>query len=278
MLSLLAPSSALVAGSALAKALSVQRPVIVHLWDANPAEVQSYAIDDVSAACRNSGAAAVLCSPSLVKPLVEEQELHRGDFPGPLPVIVDCFLKDLEGEDDADELTASAKSLGASAMGLVWRASDWPEQAALEEALQRATAAAERAGLDTILLPQFGAGGVEGADEAAELAAKMGSAAALAKEGETGKDGAVALGSWDGSKEELERLREAGLEGVVLKNACRGDVSRGARTSSPSIAAQFVTRQVKAALSKKNIDVWGGAGSTDFTVKEPSMDDYFNRS
>jgi len=65
---------------------------------------------------------------------------------------------------------------------------------------------------------------------------------------------------------------------VVLKNACRGDVSKGARTSSPSIAARMVTGQVKAALSKKNIDVWGGAGSTDFAVKESSMDDYFNRS
>jgi len=202
MLSLFAPSPALVAGSALSKALSVQRPVVVHLWDAKPAELESFAIDDVSAACRNSGAAAVLCSPSLVKPLVEEQELHRGDFPGPLPVIVDCFLKDLNTSEEADELTASAKSLGASAMGIVWCASDWPEEAALEEALQRATSAAEKAGLDTILLPQFGAGGVEGADEAASLASRMGSAAALAKDG-IKSEGAVARRSWDGSKDEV---------------------------------------------------------------------------
>ena len=44
-------------------------------------------------------------------------------------------------------------------------------------------AAAKEAGLDTLLLAQFGAGGVEGSDGAAEVVARVGATAALAKQG-----------------------------------------------------------------------------------------------
>ena len=268
----------MVAGGALPQALSVQRPIIVHVWDAKPAQLETFAIDEVSKACRNSGAAAVLCSPKLLKAFAEEQELAFGSFPEPLPIIAQISLKDLiETETAAAELAAGAKSLGASAIGIGYYASDWPESAPLEEALKGATAAAEKAGLDTLLLAQFGAGGEEGADGAAEVAARVGASAALAKEGGEGGEGsATLLGSWDGTDEELQRLRAAGFDGLVLKNACRGDVGRGARTSSPSIAAMGVTKQVKTALSKAGTSVWGGAGGVS-EAKGAGMADYFER-
>jgi len=277
-------STALLPGGALSEALKKERPVIVHLWDAKPTNVESFAIDDVSAACRTSGAAAVLCTPQLVKVVADEQENAMGSFPGPLPVIAHCALNDLcATESSAAELTEGAKALGAKALGIGYYASDWPEASALAEALQTATNAADDANIDAILLPQFGAGGVEGAEGAAGLASRVGAAAVLGKElgeepeGEGGADGPIVLGSWDGSDEELQRLRGAGFNGLVLKNACRGDLSRGARTSSPSIAAKGVTMQVKTALSKSGKAVWGGAGSMEFLNGKPvSMGDYFN--
>ena len=278
MIMLLLPgaTTTLVAGGVLADALKCERPVIVHLWDSKPAALETFAIDDVSAACRTSGAAAVLCNPQLIKPLVEEQEQAFGNFPGPIPVIAHCALNDLKDEA-ATELIEGAKALGAAAVGIGYYASDWPETAALEEALRTATAAADEAKLDSIILPQFGAGGVEGADGAADLASRVGAAAALGKEPEA-EDGAFVLGSWDGSPDELERLRGAGFSGLILKNACRGDIARGARTTSPSIAAKGVAMQVKAALSKSGKSVWGGAGTTELMDgKAQSMDDYFNR-
>ena len=74
----------MVAGGALPQALSVQRPIIVHVWDAKPDNLETFAIDEVSKACRNSGAAAVLCSPKLLKAFVEEQELAIARFPHPV--------------------------------------------------------------------------------------------------------------------------------------------------------------------------------------------------
>ena len=67
----------MVAGGALPQALSVQRPIIVHVWDAKPDNLETFAIDEVSKACRNSGAAAVLCSPKLLKAFVEEHQAER---------------------------------------------------------------------------------------------------------------------------------------------------------------------------------------------------------
>lgn len=271
-------AAAMVAGGALPQALSVQRPIIVHVWDAKPDKLETFAIDEVSKACRNSGAAAVLCSPKMLKAFVEEQELAMGSFPEPLPIIAQVTLKDMiETETAGAELVAGAKKLGAAAIGIGYYASDWPEADALEEALKGATAAAEGGGLDSLLLAQFGAGGVEGSDSAAEVAARVGATAALAKEGGDGEEGSAALlGSWDGTDEELQRLRAAGFSGLILKNACRGDVGRGARTSSPSIAAMGVTQQVKTALSKAGTSVWGGAGGIS-EAKGPGMDDYFQR-
>ena len=272
-------AAAMVAGGALPQTLSVQRPIIVHVWDAKPDKLETFAIDEVSKACRNAGAAAVLCSPKLLKAFAEEQELAIGSFPEPLPIIAQVALKDMiETETASAEIAAGAKKLGAAAIGFGYYASDWPEAEALEEALKGATAAAEEVGLDSLLLAQFGAGGVEGSDSAAEVAARVGATAALAKEGgaEGTEGGATLLGSWDGTDEELQRLREAGFAGMILKNACRGDVGRGARTSSPSIAAMGVTKQVKTALSKAGTSVWGGAGGVT-QAKTASMGDYFER-
>ena len=274
-------TASLVAGAkALPKALKGQRPVIVHLYDPKPAEIEGYAIDDVSAACRQSGAAAVLVAPSLVKSIAAEQEAHRGSFPGPLPVIVDCALKDLTSDEAAAEETAAgAKALGASALGIRYYMGDYPEASDLEEALSSAISGAEENGLATVLLGEFGADGDEGANGAGEMAAKVGAAGGLAKEV---SDEGVSLGCWDGTDGGLAKLREAGFKGIVLKDACRGDVSKGARTTSPSLAAQAITRQVKAALSKGSTKIWAGAGSTANMDGGGggggSMEDYFNRN
>mmetsp|Transcript_45959 Transcript_45959/g.75973 ORF Transcript_45959/g.75973 Transcript_45959/m.75973 type:complete len:297 (-) Transcript_45959:173-1063(-) len=278
-------AASLVAGSALTKALdSTSRPVVVHLWDPKPAALESFAIADVSAACRDAGAAAVLVTPALVSAVAEEQEAHRGSYPGPLPVIADCALNDMIGTESPAELCIGAKSLGASAIGIRYYELDWPDEAALEAALCSAVAAAEQSGLGALLLGEFGADGDEGAAGAVgALASRVGASAALAKQcvepekTESGKEGALALGCWDGSAKALERLRGAGFSGLVLKNACDGDISRGARMKSPSLAAQAVTKLVKAALSKGSQTVWAGAGSTSGgESSSASLDSYFN--
>jgi len=130
-------ATAMVAGGALPQALSVQRPIIVHVWDAKPDKLETFAIDEVSKACRNAGAAAVLCSPKMLKAFVEEQELAMGGFPEPLPIIAQVALKDMiETETAGTELVAGAKKLGAAAIGIGYYASDWPEAEALDVAQQ----------------------------------------------------------------------------------------------------------------------------------------------
>ena len=221
---LLESSEGLALGTGLSKTLSkTGRPLVVHVWDKNPAELTEFAIDDVSEACRKAGASAVLVSPALVGAFSKEQEANRGNFPGPLPVIADVALNDLAGSPE--ELCSGAKNLGASALGLRYYSDDWPEEAALEGTLKEAVAAAEQSGLDTILLPEFGADGAEGASGAGELASRVGAVAGLTKEAED--EAGIALGCWDGSSEDLGRLREAGHKGLVLKNACLGDVAWG---------------------------------------------------
>ena len=154
----------------LTKALGKSgRKVVVHVWDKNPEELKEYAIDEVSKACRESGAAAILTSPGLIKTIAAEQAIQKGNFPGPLPIVSDCALNDLLGEDAAT-LSQGAKSLGASSLGIRYYGADWPEADKLEEALKNAIDAAEAAGLDTMLLPGFGADNDEGAADAAELA------------------------------------------------------------------------------------------------------------
>ena len=64
------------------------------------------------------------------------------------------------------------------------------------------------------------------------------------------------------------------LDGVVIKDACRGDIGFGSVTKSPSLAARAVTTQVKRALSKKNDAIWGGAGGVS-EGKEQALDSYF---
>jgi len=266
------------AASALAKAFSGKKPpVVVHLWDRQPSSLTSFAIDDVSEACRKAGATAVLVEPTLVKPFADEQETQRGSFPGPLPIIVDCKLSDLMAEPA--ELCAGAKNLGATGIGIRYYLGDYKESADLEAAMRGAVAAAEESGLTAILLGEFGADGDEGAAGASTLASSVGAAAALAERDATTDDGgALALSCWDGTEKELQRLREEGFAGLVLKNACNGDVGYGATTKSPSLAAQAVTKLVKAALSKGS-SVWGGAGTTTGGESSGgSMEAYFNRS
>ena len=239
-----AAAAALASTSVLARALSKPRPVIVHVYDARPSELLPYAIEDVSMACRESGATAVLVGPELVECFAKEQESARGNFPGPLPVIVDTALRDMG--TSPEELCAGAKTLGASAIGLRYYTGDYPDAAALEAALQRAVAAAEASSLTTILLGEFGADGAEGVAGAAAMASSVGAAAALTKGNEQG--GAPAFGCWRGSEDELQRLRTSGVDGLIIKNACRGDVGRGAHLKLPSPAAVLVTRQVRREL------------------------------
>ena len=135
-------AAALKAG-VLSKALKRKdgRPLVVHIWDPNPTQLESFAIDDVSEACRKAGASALLADPALVGPLAKEQEAPRGNFPGPLPVIADCPLKDLDAE-----VCTGAKNLGASGIGIRYHHGDYPEDDALEGALKDAVTTAVAAG------------------------------------------------------------------------------------------------------------------------------------
>jgi hypothetical protein len=134
--------------------------------------------------------------------------------------------------------------------------------------------------VDTLLLPEFGADGDEGAAGAAALAARVGATAGLTKFSSDGpnEDGAIALGCWDGSAEDLEQLRGAGFGGLVLKNACNGDIAWGSRTKHPSLAANAVTGLIKASLSKGDKKVWGGAGGTGALASgKNEIASYYNR-
>ena len=274
-------ASALLAGSALlSKSLSATgRPLVVHIWDPNPASLESFAIDDVSEACRESGAAAVLCGPELVAAIAKEQDTHRGGFPGALPVIIDMALNDLIGEEGPNELCTGAKNLGATGIGVRYYAGDWEDAAALEEALQGVVATAEDVGLGVILLPEFGANGDEGMAGAGGLASRVGAAAGLATAPEKDEDGEkMAFGCWDGSSDALQRLREEGFGGLVLKNACGGDVAWGSKTKQPSLAALQLAKVIKASQSKGSTTIWAGAGSTGSGGGGgQTMEGYFNR-
>lgn len=258
-------TTALLAGPALlSKALGKKggRPLIVHVWDPNPAALETFAIDDVSEACRTAGAAAVLCGLDMIGTISKEQELARGAFPGALPTIAEVALVDLVGEDGPAELCTKAKSLGATGIGI--RYGEWQDESALEELLQQTVATANELGLGAILLPGFGSANAddEGTMGGGGLASRVGAAAGLSQTPETAEDGeALAFGCWDGEPEALQRLRDDGFRGLLLKNACRGDVAWGCKMKSPSYAAQALTRLVKASQSKGNTAVWGGAAS-----------------
>lgn len=215
--------------------------------------------------------------PELLEQVGKEQEVHRGSFPGPVPVIVDCGLEGFVGEASAatpPKLEAWAKH-GASAIGLRYYQLDWPEEAGLEDTLKGVVANAEEAGLAAILLPEFGANGEEGLDGASSVGERVGAVAALTK-GAQEEQGAVALGCWDGTDMSLQKLRGAGVGGLVLKNACGGDVGFGAHIKSPSLAAQALTKLIKKALSKDGKAIWGGAGGVS-EGKSDAMGSYFDR-
>jgi len=273
------PAAALAAGAKLTKALSsVKQPVVVHLYDHKPTELASYAIDDVSAACRNSGAAAVLVAPELVGAIAEEQDSHRGDYPGPVPIIVDCSLNNLPA---VDEIAAK----GAAAIGIRYYEGDWPEADALEEALQAAIASASESGLASVLLAEFGADGAEGLPGAGGLASRVGAAAGLVRLGCTPEAdaSAIELGCWHGGDKDLTWLRDAGFGALVIKDACGGNMALGARESSPSLAAQRVTALVKRTQSKSSrtfggTAMFGSTASLDAAPSEGSLDSYFDRA
>merc|ERR1711871_983829 len=149
----------------------------------NPTSLETFAIDDVSEACRKAGAAAVLCNLDLLKPIAQEQEAARGGFPSPLPVVVEVAMNELAGSEEETEFYGRAKSLGASGLGICYNAGDLEgeDEDALEETLRSIVAAAEKAGLGTILLPGFARNGDEGAVDAGGLASRVGAAAGLAR-------------------------------------------------------------------------------------------------
>lgn len=260
----------------VAKALrSTARPVIVHLWDPDPSKLSDFAIDEVSLAARDAGAVAVLCAPSLVSAVAKEQEAARGQYPGPLPVVADCYLRDLA--ETPDEICGGAKSLGASGIGIRYHEGDFEEGEELEGKLRSAVSAVEERGLGAILLGEFGADGAEGTAGAGALAERVGAAAGLSRDGEDGS--ALALGCWTGESDQLQDLRAKGVAGLVLKDACNGNVAAGSRIKFPSLAAQGVSKLVKAALSKGSTSVWAGAGSTSGGVGGGgSIADYYSRS
>jgi hypothetical protein len=199
-----------------------------------------------------------------------------------VPVIVDCALRDFTSDEVGRELCAGAKGLGGSAVGLRYYNGDYADGSELEEALRGAVAAAAESGLEVVLLGEFGANGDEGCEGAGSLAQSLGAAAGLAKDPVPIKKGeALSLGCWNGTPDDLQRLRDAGfMGGLVLKNACNGNVGLGANLKSPSPAAQLVTRRVKAALSKGNKAVWGGAGSVkqgDSSGGATDWESYFDR-
>ena len=180
-------------------------------------------------------------------------------------------------------LDCAWSTTGASAVGIRYYLNDYPEVADLDEALQAAIGTAEQSGLSTLLLGEFGADGSEGTDGAAAQAQRVGALAGLARSVDEAseKGGAVALGCWDGSSDSLQRLRAASFSGLVLKNACQGDISWGAKIKHPSLAALSLTKLVKAAMSKGDSKIWGGAGGVGVASTGPmesaAADAYFNR-
>ena len=230
--------AAVLTKSVLAKSLgSTARPVVVHLWDPEPAAVPAYAVEDVSKMCRDAGAQAVLVAPEFIGTVAEEQEANRGGFPGPLPVVADCSLDDLVGEKT---IAPDMAALGAKAIGIRYYEADWPDAGALEEALRSAISTTKQSGMSAILLAdalasypltrlteglasEKGEAASADADAAAAaggLASRVGADAGLvatAAEGEGGD--ALPLGCWDGSDAELDRLRDAGFGAPHLRRA-----------------------------------------------------------
>lgn len=117
-------------GNEIIRALSSPKPLVVHIWDPFPSELNKMDVNELSMICRDAGAAAVLIPDALISDFAEEQASARGDFPGPVPLIVDCCLetlayelgldgvcRDLEpGKGPAD--LVAWKLLGAAAIGL----------------------------------------------------------------------------------------------------------------------------------------------------------------
>ena len=157
------------AGNAVSRVLhSSARPVVVHVWDPRPTEIDITDVEQLSSVCRDAGATALLIPPALVSAIANEQASARGEVPGPVPLVAECDLKSLtralgldgasgEGPSEAADLTAW-KSLGAAAIGIRYSEADCSaeEGSALELILVAAIAAAERSGLGTILLPEGG--------------------------------------------------------------------------------------------------------------------------
>jgi len=243
----------------LRKALrSTARPLVAHVWDPQPSALPSWAVADVSQTCRTAGASAILVPPSLVSAVAEEQQAHIGDFPGPLPVLADCMLHALL--DNEVEMTTLRRD-GAAGIGVRYHVREWGEADELERRLRQTVEAAHELGLGAVLL-----GEREEAAEWDEVAWRVGAVGAVVGAPRTmggEEEGVVAIGCWDGSDEELQRLRASGFGALLLEDACGGEVERGA----PRCNAL-----VRAARSKTS-RTWSGSmfGATSGDVIPPNQ-------
>ena len=213
------------AGQALTRALSTARPLIVHVADDCPAELNALDVDDMSRGCRMAGASALLVQPELLAAVAKEQATAAGDFPGPLPLLYEC---DLAAASEFD--FESVRQLGACAVGMRCEASS-AATGSLDILLREAVAGAEAAGLGALVLA---------GDAAAYAAAVNAGVGMVVISGAVGEEGAaeegaaegastLEVGLWDGDDGQLQRLRAAGFAALLLDDPCRGDVAGGLR-------------------------------------------------
>ena len=135
------------------------------------------------------------------------------------------------------------------------------ERTALTRMLSAVIGAAEDSGLTPVLLP----GGESEAGDSDDLA--VGRAAAVLADSPravpAAEEGTVSLGCWDGSEEELKRLRDAGFRALLLEDACGGDVACGIGRCGALVRLARSNRSSK----------WSGSmfGATSDDVPPPSV-------
>ena len=203
---------------------STTRPIIVHLADDHPEALSTLDVEEISLRCRMAGAAALLVQPELLDAVAVEQATAKGDFPGPLPLI--CMLESAEMAASTD-LTALSS---ACAVGVRCESGEQGDM------LDSLVAGADAAGMGTLVIA---------GDAAAQRAAVGAGTSVVAISGWSATDDESAAtdgvtleaGRWDGTDEELQRLRDAGFAALLLDDPCRGDVAGGLRRASPSCPA-----------------------------------------
>lgn len=231
-------------GLLLHSALGGCRPVIVQIKDDTPADVASWAAEDVSECCRNAGAAVLVVQQELLRLVVNEQERAQGDYPGPVPVV--CDLLDVDGSEPAAATLAQVRAAGAA--GVLLEARSGAE----------IVAAATSEQLESLILAR--------SIEEVEIATAAGACAVIcAFDGATATLAGAAhtVGEWEGEDEELQDLRAKGFKALFLRDGCYGDV-RG--------NGAYCASRVRLALSKKSLQ-WGGSmfGATSNDVVPPAQ-------